>query len=90
MEIYSTDSEIISHNLVLLEDNLNLFPPYQAIAFMREDTSKKHPDLVKSLEKLSYKITNEQMQEMNYRVDVKRERASDVSKEFLEENNILD
>lgn len=90
IEVYSTDSEIISHDLIILEDDLNLFPPYQAAALMRSETAEKYPDLVKSLERLSSKITNEQMQEMNYRVDVKKEKASDVARSFIEENNILD
>lgn len=90
IEVYSTDSEIISHDLFVLEDDLNLFPPYQAGALMRSEMAKDNPELVKSLERLSSKITNEQMQEMNYRVDVKKEKASDVAKEFIEKNNILD
>lgn len=90
IEVYSTDSEIISHDLVLLEDDKNLFPPYQGAPLLREETLKDYPEIKKSLEKLSGKISEDQMTQMNYMVDVEGKDAEDVAREFLIENNLIE
>ncbi|MDO5047700.1 MAG: ABC transporter permease/substrate-binding protein [Anaerococcus sp.] len=89
IEVYSTDSDIIKYDLVLLEDDKNLFPPYQAAALLRDETLDKYPSLEDSLEKLSGKITSEQMQEMNYRVDVGGEDPASIAHEYLKSEGLI-
>lgn len=89
IEVYSTDSEIITHDLVLLEDDKNLFPPYQGGPLIREETLKKYPQIKESLEKLSGKITAQEMTELNYMVDVKGKDPQDVAKNYLKENKLI-
>ena len=89
VEVYSTDSEIITHDLTILEDNKKLFPPYQGGPLLREETLKEHPELKDALEKLAGKISAEEMTKLNYKVDVEGQSASDVAREYLEENNLL-
>ena len=38
VDAYSTDSELIEYDLVVLEDDKQLFPPYQGAPLMRKDT----------------------------------------------------
>ena len=60
-EVYSTDSQIKQYNLTVLKDDKNLFPPYQAAPLMKESLLKKYPELKKILNKLSGKITDQEM-----------------------------
>jgi len=56
---------------------------------MREETLKKYPELKNILEKLSGKISDEEMSSMNYRVSVKGEKAEDVAREYLKSTGII-
>ena len=88
-DVYSTDSQIITNKLKVLEDDKNLFPPYQAAPLLRIDTIDKYPEVSEALEKLAGKISSEEMTKMNYEVDVKERSASEVAREFLLENGLI-
>lgn len=90
VEVYSTDSKIISYDLKVLEDDKNLFPPYQGGPFLRKESVEDHPEIVHILEKLSGLITNEEMQKMNYEVEVEKKEAGDVAEKFLKDKALLD
>jgi len=44
-DAYSTDAEITRYDLVVLEDDKQLFPPYQGAPLMKEALLKQHPEL---------------------------------------------
>lgn len=88
-DVYSTDSQILSRNLVLLEDDKNLFPPYQGAPLIKEDTLKKHPELEKILNELAGKITTKEMTAMNYSVDVEGKSPREVAVEYLKGKGLL-
>ncbi|MGM9903165.1 glycine betaine/carnitine/choline ABC transporter [Enterococcus sp. 10A9_DIV0425] len=83
VDAYSTDSELKQYDLVTLEDDQGLFPAYQGAPLMKQKFAKEHPEIVKSLEKLSNKITEEQMRTMNYQVNVEKKQPAEVAHEFL-------
>jgi osmoprotectant transport system permease protein len=89
IDAYSTDSEIKQYDLVTLEDDLHLFPPYQGAPLMKKDFADEHPDVVKALNRLSGKITEDQMIEMNYLVNVKKEQPAKVAHDFLVKEKII-
>lgn len=89
-DVYSTDSQIITNHLKLLEDDKQLFPPYQAAPLMRQETLKKHPEIQTALEKLAGKITSDEMTRMNYAVDVEGKEAKDVAREYLLKEKLID
>lgn len=89
IDAYSTDSEIKQYDLVTLEDDLHLFPPYQGAALMKKEFADKHPDIVKALNRLAGKITEDQMIEMNYLVNVKKEQPAKVAHDFLVKEKII-
>ena len=86
---YSTDSEIKKYNLTVLKDDKNLFPPYQGAPLVREELLKKYPEIEGILNKLSGKITEKEMINMNYDVDVNEKMPSEVARQFLVKNNLL-
>ena len=82
-DAYSTDAELARYDLVVLEDDKQLFPPYQGAPLMKEALLKKHPELEGILNKLAGKITEKQMSQMNYQVGVEGKSADQVAHGFL-------
>ncbi|KPJ23129.1 ABC transporter permease/substrate-binding protein [Streptococcus phocae subsp. phocae] len=89
MDAYSTDAELKKYDLQVLEDDQQLFPPYQGAPLMRETLIKKHPELKAILNQLAGKITEQEMQDMNYRVSVKGESAKNVAREYLQKEKLI-
>ena len=83
VDAYSTDSELIEYDLVVLEDDKQLFPPYQGAPLMRKDTLEKYPKLEEILNKLAGQISAEEMSRMNYKVKVEKRSAREVAHEYL-------
>ena len=88
-DAYSTDAELERYDLQVLEDDKQLFPPYQGAPLMKEALLKKHPELERVLNKLAGKITESQMSQLNYQVGVEGKSAEQVAKEFLQEQGLL-
>ena len=88
-DAYSTDAEITRYDLVVLEDDKQLFPPYQGAPLMKEALLKKYPELESVLNVLAGRITAEQMSHMNYEVGVEGKSAESVARAFLEREGIL-
>ena len=82
-DAYSTDAELARYDLVVLQDDKQLFPPYQGAPLMKEALLKKHPELEAVLNQLAGKITAEQMSQMNYQVGVEGKPAAQVARDFL-------
>ena len=89
IDAYSTDSELKEYDLVILKDNLNIFPPYQGAPLLRKDTLEKYPELEKVLNKLSGKISEEEMINMNYEVKVKGKSAASVAHDYLKKEGLV-
>ena len=83
VDAYSTDSELIEYDLVVLEDDKQLFPPYQGAPLMRKDTLEKYPKLEEILNKLAGQISAEEMSRMNYQVKVDKRSTNEVAHEYL-------
>lgn len=79
----STDGLIAALGLVVLADDRNYFPPYEAVPVVRQETLKEFPVLRAALAALAGKILEEDMRRMNYEVDGKRREGRDVAAEFL-------
>ena len=88
-DAYSTDAEIARYDLVVLEDDKQLFPPYQGAPLMKAKLLEKHPELEAILNKLAGKITESQMSQMNYQVGVEGQSAEEVARDFLLQEGIL-
>lgn len=89
MEVYSTDPEIQKYKLKILEDDKQLFPPYQGAPLMKAQLIDRHPELENILNKLAGKITEEEMSRMNYEVAIEGKAADTVAREFLVKNGYL-
>ena len=89
VDAYSTDSELRQYHLSILKDNKHNFPIYQGAPLMSNDFARRHPQVVRSLNKLAGKITEKQMQEMNYEVNVKNIDPGQVAHHYLVKQHLL-
>ncbi|PNZ32032.1 choline transporter [Staphylococcus petrasii] len=89
IDAYSTDAELKQYNMVVLKDDKHVFPPYQGAPLFKEKFLKDHPEIKKPLNKLAGKISDEEMQEMNYKVTVKNEDPYKVAKQYLQKEGLV-
>ncbi len=89
VDAYSTDSELRQYHLSILKDNKHNFPIYQGAPLMSNVFARRHPQVVRSLNKLAGKITEKQMQEMNYEVNVKNMDPGQVAHHYLVKQHLL-
>ena len=87
---YSTDGRIASYDLVVLEDDLRFFPPYDASPVASKEILEAYPEIDKVLKKLEGTISTETMQKLNYKADNDLIEPEVVAKEFLEEHNYFE
>nr|WP_315057592.1 osmoprotectant update ABC transporter permease/substrate-binding subunit OpuFB [uncultured Lysinibacillus sp.] len=89
LDAYSTDSEIRQFKLRVLEDDQALFPPYQGAPLLRKETLIDYPEIGEALNQLADHITDDEMREMNYQVNVEGKLAAEVAKEYLVKIGLL-
>jgi osmoprotectant transport system permease protein len=85
---YATDGRIKKYNLVLLEDDKNVFPPYFCTPIMKTAFAESHPEVVNALNKLENIWTNDDMQKFNLMVDEGKD-VKDVATLMLQDKNLI-
>jgi glycine betaine/choline ABC-type transport system substrate-binding protein len=68
--------------MVILEDDRQFFPPYQAVTILRGAALRDHPELRAPLDILGGKLSDAQMRQMNYAVDAEQRDPAAVAREF--------
>lgn len=85
----NTDGLIAALDLVVLEDDRNYFPPYDAVPIVRRETLDKHSEVRTALERLGGRLSAEEMRRLNYAVDGEKQDASRVVSDFLTRKNFF-
>ncbi len=85
----TTDGLIPALDLFVLEDDRHYFPPYEAVPVIREQTLRQHPEVAQALAGLAGKISDEEMQQLNYAVDGQHRDVKDVVREFLRSKGLV-
>jgi osmoprotectant transport system substrate-binding protein len=85
----ATDGLIPALDLFVLEDDRHYFPPYEAVPVIRKQTIQQHPEVAQVLAELAGKISDDEMQRLNYAVDGQHRDAKDVVHEFLRGKNLV-
>lgn len=92
-EVYATDGLNRKAGLKVLEDDRSFFPDYNGALLVRENMFEKFadtaPDLAEVLSMLDGQISNEDMVDMTYRVDVSGESVDAVAKDFLQSRGLI-
>jgi osmoprotectant transport system substrate-binding protein len=81
---FGTDGEISAFNLVVLEDDQNLFPPYQMAPVVSQAALEtRTPASPTALNQLSPLLNDGVMRELNYEVSGNQREPAEVAREFL-------
>ena len=89
INIFTTDGQLSHANLTTLKDDKHFFPSYYCATIVREETLKEHPELEGILEKMNGILTDQEMADMNYKVDVEHRTEREVAVEFLKKKGLL-
>jgi osmoprotectant transport system substrate-binding protein len=85
----ATDGLIPALDLFVLEDDRHYFPPYEAVAVIRRQTLQQHPEVGEAIAELGGKISDQEMQKLNYALDGQRRDVKDVAQEFLRNKGLI-
>lgn len=86
---FATDGLLKKFDLVCLEDDKSLFPPYYAIPLVRGDVAEKYPEIVPLIAELGQLLTDDVMVELNYQVDEMQKAPSEVATQFLKAQGLI-
>ena len=81
---FSTDGRIAAYDIALLEDDLGVIPPYDAIVLASGRLRRERPDVVAALRELDGVLDERGMQRLNLRVDRDGASPRAVAREFLD------
>lgn len=90
MNIFTTDGQLSGSNLVVLEDDKHFFPSYYCATVVRDETLQAHPELEKVLEKMGGILTNTEMADLNYQVEIAGQSERDVAANFLRKKGVIE
>lgn len=86
---FGTDGEIAAFDMIVLEDDKGMFPPYQVAPVIRASVLEAYPEIAEQLNTVTALLTNETMQALNYEVTGNGREPADVAAEFLSANGFL-
>lgn len=89
INIFTTDGQLSHANLTTLKDDKHFFPSYYCATIVREEILKEHPELEGILEKMNGILTDQEMADMNYKVDIEHRTEREVAVEFLKKKGLL-
>ena len=82
---YTTEGQLSdTSKYVLLEDDKQVWPPYNLAPVVRDEVLEKNPRIAEALNKISPKITTENITRANAEVELKGKEYKDVAKELYE------
>lgn len=87
---FTTDAQLAANDLALLTDDNVFFETFYAGTVVRKDALEKFPKLQGVLEKMNGLISEDEMQKMNYEVEVNGKEDKEVARQFLESKGLLD
>lgn len=85
----ATDGLIPALDLYVLEDDRHYFPPYEAVPIIRQQMLQQHPEIEAVLADLAGRISDAEMQQLNYAVDAQHRDTPEVVREFLRAKGLV-
>ena len=87
---FTTDGQLASDDLVVMEDQKNIWPFYYPAPVVRSDVLDENPEMQDILNEVSGSLDLETMQQLNAQVDIEQEDPEDVAAQFLQEQGIVE
>lgn len=86
---FTTDAQLAANHLTLLTDDGGFFETFLAGTVVRKDALEKYPKLEETLKLMNGLISESEMQQMNYEVEVNGREDVEVAREFLRNKGLL-
>lgn len=87
---FGTDGQISGYDLVVLEDDMGLWPPYNIAPVVQQSTLETYPEIEELFNSVTTLLTDEVLSSLNWRVDGdEKAEPAEVAQAFLEENGLL-
>lgn len=83
MDIYTTDAKIDALGLLVLEDDLQYFPRYDAVLLFRKGFPEQHPSAWGALQTLQGRISETQMIRLNAQAELQSMPFDVIAQQFL-------
>ena len=87
---FTTDGQLASDELVVMEDPKSIWPFYYPAPVVRSEVLKQNPKMEKVLNEVSASLDAETMRKLNAQVDIDQEDPEDVAAEFLQEKGLVE
>jgi osmoprotectant transport system substrate-binding protein len=87
---FTTDGQLASDELVVMEDPKNIWPFYYPAPVVRSDVLEQNPKMEEVLNSVSETLDAETMRKLNAQVDIEQEDPEDVAAEYLQEKGIVE
>jgi len=87
---FTTDGQLASDQLAVMEDPKNIWPFYYPAPVVRSDVLKQNPKMEEVLNSVSKTLDAESMRKLNAQVDIEQEDPEDVATEFLKEKGLVE
>lgn len=82
---YTTEGLLVNKDqYILLEDDKQVWPPYNLAPVIRDELLSAHPDIAEVINKISSALDTDTITALNAKVDVEQEEYEDVAKAFYE------
>ena len=88
-EVFQTDGRIAALDLKLIEDDESFFPIYNPALNVSKEVIEKNPQITKLFAPISEKLTTEELQKLNAKVDVQGQLEDQVAEEWLSQNGFI-
>ena len=88
-EVFQTDGRIAGLDLKLVEDDKSFFPIYNPALNVSKEVIEKNPQIAKLFAPISEKLTTDELQKLNAKVDVQGQLEDQVAEEWLSENGFI-
>ena len=87
---FTTDAQLLSDDLVVLEETQNIWPYYYAAPVINQEYFDENPDVADVVNPVSESLGLDDIRTLNGRVDLDNEDAAAVAEDYLQENGFLD
>lgn len=87
---FTTDAQLLSEELVVLEEEKDIWPYYYATPVIDQSYLEDHPRVPEIVDPVSRSLGVNDIRDLNGRVDLDNEDPADVAEEYLQENGFLE
>ncbi|WP_100398809.1 ABC transporter substrate-binding protein [Bacillus sp. FJAT-44742] len=87
---FVTDGSMQNLDFVALEDDQSFFPAYNVAPAVRKEVLEQFNDLPNLLNDIAERLDTETIRSLNYEVDILHANTLEVSREWLEEQQLID